>query len=114
MKAWQAQALREAEQKLKRLEKMGYIIKQHTEWHWLVTRDDSDVAVDVWPSSMKFMQKGAHSSGDYENIIVMLNDLFDYKSLDKEEIKRRLDAKTQAMELRNDPMAFIKKFIPAK
>lgn len=59
--------LRLRDEVLPELEAWGYITKHFTEYHVRVTNEESENEVDVWPTSGKCMQVGAHSTRKFTN-----------------------------------------------
>lgn len=55
---------------IEELEILGYKVWKFAPWHWRVSAPDSDIEVDVWPTTKKLMPRIGHwKSRHYKNLL---------------------------------------------
>ena len=57
---------------------MGYKIRFMMPWHWRITKEESSIKVDVWPTSKKlWVVDGGQGSKIYSNLYESIVEIFE-------------------------------------
>jgi len=70
-------------QDARRLRDEGYVLRSLTEYHWHVTLPGSNRLCNVWPTTRKYMENGAHQAGFYTDILRAMEYVFQEDKPDK-------------------------------
>lgn len=69
--------LSESYTQLQELKAYGYKVEEFETWHWRISYPDSDMEVDVWPTSKKYWIKGSYQgSSEYKDLFETIHSLF--------------------------------------